>query len=291
MALASSEGWHFLLRWFHFLAGITWIGMLYYFNFVQTPFFATELGGQARSLMVRGLVPNALWWFRWGAMFTFLTGGLILLTARSGRRAARQRLHDADPDRRAARHLMWANVWFVIWPAQQVVIASANEVAAGGEADPAAARGARAGLASRTNTLFSIPMLFFMGAASHLTLPVPRVGSRSGSWRWQSCWSSRVNALKGTPGQGAAKPLATGERDALGGLHPLVGVLRLVRGDALGRDQVLRRSPSGPGKSGPDLRGPSLSQPSTSSCRRPRFRCHPAAYWRKAPRSSRLPAR
>src|SRR5262245_66672403 len=63
---------------------------------------------------------------------------------------------------------MWANVWFVIWPAQQVVIANATKVAAGGEADPTAApRGARAGLASRTNTLFSIPMLFFMGSASH----------------------------------------------------------------------------------------------------------------------------
>ena len=64
--------------------------------------------------------------------------------------------------------LMWANVWFVIWPAQQIVIANANAVAGGGEANPAAAGcAARAGLASRTNTLFSIPMLFFMAAASH----------------------------------------------------------------------------------------------------------------------------
>ena len=64
--------------------------------------------------------------------------------------------------------LMWANVWFVIWPAQQVVIANANNVAGGGEADPkAAACAARAGLASRTNTLFSIPMLLFMAAAEH----------------------------------------------------------------------------------------------------------------------------
>jgi uncharacterized membrane protein len=63
---------------------------------------------------------------------------------------------------------MWANVWFVIWPAQQVVIKSAEQVAGGGAAIPeAAARGARAGLASRTNTLFSIPMLFFMGSAMH----------------------------------------------------------------------------------------------------------------------------
>ena len=66
---------------------------------------------------------------------------------------------------------MWANVWFVIWPAQKVVIASATQVAKGGQAIPeAAARGQRSGFVSRTNTLFSIPMLFFMGSASHLTL-------------------------------------------------------------------------------------------------------------------------
>lgn len=166
----TAEGWQFLLRWIHFLAGITWIGMLYYFNFVQTPFFATELGGTARGPMVRGLVPNALWWFRWGAMFTFLSGWTIVLW----------RLHQGvglgDPYMTRILTggllgtLMWANVWFVIWPAQQVVIRSAEQVAGGGQAIPeAAARGARAGLASRTNVLFSIPMLFFMGAASHLT--------------------------------------------------------------------------------------------------------------------------
>jgi uncharacterized membrane protein len=67
--------------------------------------------------------------------------------------------------------LMWFNVWFVIWPAQQVLMASAAQVVKGGQAIPeAAARGQRAGFASRTNTLLSIPMLFFMGTASHLTL-------------------------------------------------------------------------------------------------------------------------
>jgi uncharacterized membrane protein len=64
--------------------------------------------------------------------------------------------------------VMWFNVWFVIWPAQQIVIASATQVSKGGQAIPEAApRGQRAGFASRTNTLLSIPMLFFMGAASH----------------------------------------------------------------------------------------------------------------------------
>jgi len=168
--VTTAEGWQFLLRWFHFLAGITWIGVLYYFNFIQTPFFGTELGGQARSPMIRGLVPNALWWFRWGAMFTFLTGWTIVLWK------LHQGIHLGDPYMNriltggVMGTLMWANVWFVIWPAQKVVIASAEQVAGGGSAIPeAAARGQRAGLASRTNTLFSIPMLFFMGSASHLT--------------------------------------------------------------------------------------------------------------------------
>jgi uncharacterized membrane protein len=170
MEIFSMEGWYFLLRWIHFLAGITWVGMLYYFNFVQTPFFGSELGGTAKSAMTRGLVPNALWWFRWGAMFTFLTGWTIVLT----------KLHENGFGYLHSGYMtkiltggffgtiMWANVWFVIWPAQQVVIANANTVAGGGQANPAAAaRGAKAGMASRTNTLLSIPMLFFMAAASH----------------------------------------------------------------------------------------------------------------------------
>ena len=77
--ITTAAGWEFLLRYVHLLAGTTWIGVLYYFNFIQTPFFGTELGGQAKSAMTRGLVPNALWWFRWGAMFTFLSGWTIVL--------------------------------------------------------------------------------------------------------------------------------------------------------------------------------------------------------------------
>ena len=167
--ITTLAGWEFLVRWLHFLAGVAWIGMLWYFNFVQTPFFGSELGGSVKGAMTRGLVPNALWWFRWGAMFTFLSG-LTILTIK---------LHSGVPldSPYMSRILtgalmgtfMWANVWFIIWPAQKVVIASAEQIAGGGEAIPeAAARGARAGAASRINTLFSIPMLFFMGSASHL---------------------------------------------------------------------------------------------------------------------------
>jgi uncharacterized membrane protein len=170
MALFSLEGFLFLLRWFHFLAGITWIGMLYYLNFAQTPFFATELGGQARSAVMRGMVPNVLWWFRWGAMFTFLTGWTIVITkiAVGGSSMA---YYATILTGGILGTFMWYNVWFVIMPRQRIAIANAEGVAAGKPADPAAAAVAPvAGRASRTNVLFSIPMLFFMGAASHLTL-------------------------------------------------------------------------------------------------------------------------
>ena len=169
--ITTLDGWMFLFRWLHFLSGITWIGVLYYFNFIQTPFFGSELGGQAKGSMTRGLVPNALWWFRWGAMLTFLSGLAMLLI----------RLHQGvglgDPymtkilTGALMGTLMWFNVWFIIWPAQKIVIANAENVAGGGDPNPAAAgAGGRAGMASRTNTLFSIPMLFFMGAASHLAV-------------------------------------------------------------------------------------------------------------------------
>jgi uncharacterized membrane protein len=169
--ITTADGWMFLFRWLHFLAGITWIGVLYYFNFIQTPFFGSELGGSAKSAITRGLVPNALWWFRWGAMFTIISG-LLIIAIRLG-----QGVTLGDPymtkilTGALMGTIMWANVWFVIWPIQKIVIANAETVAAGGEANPAAAAQApRAGIASRTNTLFSIPLLFFMGLASHLAV-------------------------------------------------------------------------------------------------------------------------
>lgn len=170
MALFSLDGFLFLLRWIHFMAGITWIGMLYYFNFVQTPFFATELGGTARSAVTRGLVPNALWWFRWGAMITFLTGWIIVITHMVTGTAS-PAYYALILTGGTMGTLMWYNVWFVIMPRQRLGIASAEAVAAGGQANPEAAKQAPlSGRASRTNTLFSIPLLFFMGAARHLAL-------------------------------------------------------------------------------------------------------------------------
>ncbi|MBM3140542.1 MAG: antitermination protein NusG [Chloroflexi bacterium] len=169
MEIFTQGGYAFLARWLHFLAGIMWIGLLYYFNFVQVPAFV-EMGAQARSEALQKITWRALWWFRWGAALTLLTGLLILgfneqftrdyFTSPAGTSIATAAILGI---------VMFSNVWLVIWPAQRIVIGSARRVSEGGEADPGAPAAARrALLASRANTLFSIPLLFFMGATSHL---------------------------------------------------------------------------------------------------------------------------
>jgi len=205
MALFSDAGIQFLLRWIHFLSGITWIGLLYYFNFVQGPFFA-EADATTRSNATQKLVPRALWWFRWGAMLTFLSG-LAILAARSPRWS--------DPwgitilTGAAFGTLMFLNVWLVIWPKQQVVIASAVAAASGGQANPAAPAAARrAFLASRTNVVMSFPMLFFMGAATHFTLNPARNAGLWGILLLAILALLEVNALAGTTGP-TKKPIET----------------------------------------------------------------------------------
>ena len=174
LAILKISGIEFLLRWGHFIFGITWIGVLYYFNFIQGSWFE-ETEAEHKGAAIRKLVPRALWWFRWGAMGTFLTGLAILhLKATGGGMAVFNSSYGVFVLTGALMGtFMFLNVWLIIWPAQKVVIASALSAASGGTPDPnAAACGAKAGLASRTNTLFSFPMLFCMGAASHLPLAV-----------------------------------------------------------------------------------------------------------------------
>src|SRR6202521_4779718 len=193
-----------LLRFMHFLFGIMWIGLLYYFNFVQTPFFG-ETEPAVRSGAIQKLVPRALWWFRWGAMGTVIFGLLYLLMWWG------MRLDYAMTPWTVAIFtgglmglVMRANVWFVIWPNQKVVIANAVAMAGGAAANPAAApAGRRAALASRTNTLFSIPMLFFMGGGSHYSMFL--YPSSSGITEWMILGSVililvELNALVGTQG-------------------------------------------------------------------------------------------
>jgi len=161
IALFTQGGLDFLFRWLHFLAGITWVGILYYFNFIQTEYFK-EAEDSHRSGAIQKLVPRALWWFRWAAMFTFISG-VILLGFRG------QFLTFDITIGATLGTLMFLNVWFVIWPNQKIIIASATQVAQGGEALPEAAAAApKAGLSSRTNTMFSLPMLFFMGSSTHM---------------------------------------------------------------------------------------------------------------------------
>jgi uncharacterized membrane protein len=204
------DGFLMLLRWFHFLFGIIWIGLLYYFNLVQTPFFA-ETEAPVRSGAIQKLVPRALWWFRWGAMGTVIIGIIYLLIWWDSRLdMAFTPWTVAIFTGGAIGIIMWANVWFVIWPNQKIIIANAIATAGGAAANPAAApAGRRAGLASRTNTLFSIPMLFFMGAASHMPL-IGEVTS-GGLTKWIIIDGIiiaviEINALVGTQGP-TKKPL------------------------------------------------------------------------------------
>ena len=151
----------YLAKWLHFIVGITWIGLLYYFNFVQTEYFK-EADPDARVDAFTKLAPRALWWFRWGAMFTLLTGLVMLGIDGAG-------LTMDIFIGSVMAILMFLNVWLIIWPNQKIVIASNEQIKAGGEALPEAAGAApKAALASRTNTLFSVPMLYFMGSSAHL---------------------------------------------------------------------------------------------------------------------------
>jgi uncharacterized membrane protein len=138
-------------RAFHILFGIAWIGLLYYFNFVQTEYLKIA-DPDAKADVMKKLAPNALWWFRWAAFFTFLTGLILFyqITARIGTEIILGATMGT---------LMMLNVWGIIWRNQKIVLGMKD-----GDV-PAAA--AKAGLASRTNTLFSVPMLMYMVYSAH----------------------------------------------------------------------------------------------------------------------------
>ena len=146
----------FIFRWAHVLFGITWIGMLYYFNFVQGEYFK-EAEADAKADAMKKLAPRALWWFRWGAMFTFITGLYLLHKIGASTDLMGQPVIWIGA---LAGIFMFFNVWLVIWPAQQVVL--------GMKEGDGPANAAKAGLASRTNTLLSGPMLFGMLGSKHL---------------------------------------------------------------------------------------------------------------------------
>ena len=161
----------FGFRWLHILVGVMWIGLLYYFNFVQVPAFAA-FGDEAkaRNIAIDKLARKALWWFRWAAVSTFVTGILITIVTDNyfsdgfGKNAGGIAISVGM----LLGTIMMLNVWGVIWRNQKVVLANAANVLAGGEADPnAPAAGRRALMASRQNAVFSVSMLFFMVYKGH----------------------------------------------------------------------------------------------------------------------------
>jgi uncharacterized membrane protein len=173
----------------HVVVAMMWMGLLWYFNFVQTPAFA-EMEAGSRNDALDKLTWRALWWFRWSAAATVLFGLLIIGIAPKGTYGKDFWIHSAAGPTLAIGILfgivMFLNVWLVIWPAQQIVIANARALKAGGEANPAAAAAGRAGaMASRQNTIFSLPLLVFMVGASHFYNLGPSFGDPLSS---SKCW-------------------------------------------------------------------------------------------------------
>ena len=138
-------------RSLHVLFGIAWIGLLYYFNFVQAEYVKIA-DPDAKADVFKKLAPNALWWFRWAALFTFLTG--VILLHQIYVRIGTEIILGATMGT-----IMMLNVWGIIWRNQKIVL--------GMKEGDAGAAGAKAGLASRTNTLFSVPMLMYMVYSVH----------------------------------------------------------------------------------------------------------------------------
>ena len=170
-----------LLRALHVWAGVTWIGLLYYFNVVQVPSFAAYgEEGKARNISIDKLARRALWWFRWASVVTLGFGLLIVGVPNEAGVSYMKDFMSGNGENILPKNaaifvgmvlgiLMAANVWMVIWKNQKVVLANAANVLGGGEADAGApAAGRRALLASRQNFIFSFSMLWFMVGAAHL---------------------------------------------------------------------------------------------------------------------------
>jgi len=164
---------HLLFRWLHVIAGIIWIGHLYFFNFVNVA-FQGKLDDATKKAVNPQLMPRALWWFRWGAMITFIAG-LILFTMNYmyipgvGFGPSSLFMDENGITSRAVWILvgsllgtvMWFNVWFIIWPTQKRILSGKVQ------ADQLPAARKRALLTSRINTFLSGPMLFGMLAPAH----------------------------------------------------------------------------------------------------------------------------
>ena len=160
--------WAFLFRWLHVLSGVMWIGLLWYFNFVQIPNMG-KIPDEQKPAVTGVIAPAALFWFRWGAMSTIVTGLILAwLNGYLGEAILIGLTDGVDKHSMIGigmwlGTIMWFNVWFVIWPNQKKALGIVQV-----EADEKAKAGRTAMLFSRTNTMLSIPMLYAMVSAQNL---------------------------------------------------------------------------------------------------------------------------
>ena len=168
-SLTDQAFYSFVFRWLHVLSAIMWIGLLWYFNFVQIPNMP-NIPDDQKPAISKVIAPAALWWFRWGAMATVATGlilgylnGYLESAMTLGFRGDGLPQHIAIGIGMWLGIIMWFNVWFVIWPNQKKALGIVKV-----EDSVKAASARTAMLFSRTNTLLSIPMLFSMVAAQNL---------------------------------------------------------------------------------------------------------------------------
>ncbi|MBL8670411.1 MAG: urate hydroxylase PuuD [Alphaproteobacteria bacterium] len=168
-AIRMDHAWGaFVFRWLHVVSGVMWIGLLYYFNFVQMPSMP-KIPDEQKPAVSKVIAPQALFWFRWAAMATLVTGLILALMSNYLWQSYTLGLVD-KVDKHAAigigmwlGTIMWFNVWFVIWPNQKIAL---GIVEADKDAKAKAARTAM--LFSRTNTVLSVPMLYAMVSAQNL---------------------------------------------------------------------------------------------------------------------------
>jgi uncharacterized membrane protein len=158
--------WSFIFRWIHVLSGVMWIGLLWYFNFVQTPSMP-KIPAEHKPAITKVIAPEALFWFRWGAVFTLVSG--LILAYLQGYIEDALLLGTVNGTATMIGIGMWMaiimffNVWVLIWPNQKKVLGIVQA-----DADAVAKAAKIAGMASRINTLLSIGMLYCMVAQTHL---------------------------------------------------------------------------------------------------------------------------
>ena len=163
--LGEHAWWAFVFRWLHVMSGVMWIGLLWYFNFVQTPSMP-KIPDDQKPAIGKVIAPAALFWFRWGAMATIVTG--LILAGMNGYLVQALTLTKGVHAIGLGMWLgaiMWFNVWFIIWPNQKKALGIAQV-----SPEEKAAAAKLAGMTSRINTMLSIPMLFCMVAQQNAGL-------------------------------------------------------------------------------------------------------------------------